>query len=31
MPATLDAAMLSKMNERGQIKGCIVDGPLGTR
>jgi len=20
--------MLSKMNERGQIKGCIVDGPL---
>lgn len=29
MPATLDAAMLSKMNERGQIKGCIIDGPLG--
>lgn len=28
MPATLDAANLSKMNERGQIKGCIVDGPL---
>jgi phosphate butyryltransferase len=28
MPATLDAAMLSKMNERGQIKGCLVDGPL---
>jgi phosphate butyryltransferase len=28
MPATLDAAMLSKMCERGQIKGCIVDGPL---
>jgi len=28
MPATLDAAMLSKMNERGQIKGCIIDGPL---
>ncbi|MBW9170051.1 phosphate butyryltransferase [Clostridium estertheticum] len=28
MPATLDAAMLSKMNDRGQIKGCIVDGPL---
>lgn len=28
MPATIDAAMLSKMNERGQIKGCIVDGPL---
>ena len=29
MPATLDAAMLSKMNERGQIKGCVIDGPLG--
>lgn len=28
MQATLDAAMLSKMNDRGQIKGCIVDGPL---
>ncbi|HEY5563615.1 MAG TPA: phosphate butyryltransferase [Clostridiaceae bacterium] len=28
MPATIDAAMLSKMAERGQIKGCIVDGPL---
>lgn len=28
MPATLDAAMLSKMSDRGQIKGCIVDGPL---
>lgn len=28
MLATLDAANLSKMNERGQIKGCIIDGPL---
>ncbi len=28
MPATLDAANLAKMNDRGQIKGCIVDGPL---
>ncbi|OFI06842.1 phosphate acetyltransferase [Clostridium acetireducens DSM 10703] len=28
MPPTLDAAILSKMSERGQIKGCIVDGPL---
>ena len=28
MQATIDAALLSKMNERGQIKGCIVDGPL---
>ena len=28
MPATIDASILSKMNDRGQIKGCIVDGPL---
>ncbi len=28
MPATLDAAILSKMAHRGQIKNCIVDGPL---
>ena len=28
MPATMDAAALSKMNDRGQIKNCIVDGPL---
>ena len=28
MPATIDAALLSKMNNRGQIKGCLVDGPL---
>lgn len=28
MPATIDAAMLSKMNDRGQIKGCLIDGPL---
>ncbi len=28
MQATVDGALLSKMNERGQIKGCIVDGPL---
>ncbi len=27
LPSTLDAAALSKMNERGQIRGCIVDGP----
>ena len=26
--ATIEAAMLSKMVERGQIKGCIADGPL---
>lgn len=28
LASTIDAAALSKMNERGQIKGCIVDGPL---
>ncbi len=28
MRATLDAALLSKMNQRDQIKGCIIDGPL---
>jgi phosphate butyryltransferase len=28
MQPTLDAAALSKMCDRGQIKGCIVDGPL---
>jgi phosphate butyryltransferase len=29
MQATLDAAALSAMNKRGQIEGCIIDGPLG--
>jgi phosphate butyryltransferase len=29
LPSTVDAAILAKMNDRGQIKGCIVDGPLG--
>lgn len=28
MPATMDAAALTVMNQRGQIKDCIVDGPL---
>ena len=28
MPPTLDAAALTQMSRRGQIKGCIVDGPL---
>ena len=28
MPCTMDAAALTQMNRRGQIKGCIVDGPL---
>jgi len=29
MPATIDAACLAKMSERGQIVGGVVDGPLG--
>lgn len=29
MPETQDAAILTQMNRRGQIKDCIVDGPLG--
>jgi phosphate acetyltransferase len=29
MPATLHAAALCKMADRGQIKGAILDGPLG--
>jgi len=28
MPATVEAAVLAKMSDRGQIKGCVVDGPL---
>jgi len=28
IPSTVDAALLAKMNRRGQIKGCIVDGPF---
>jgi phosphotransacetylase/acyl dehydratase len=28
IPSTLDAAVLSKMAERGQIHGAVVDGPL---
>lgn len=28
MPATLDAAALVQMNRQGQIKDCLVDGPL---
>jgi phosphate butyryltransferase len=27
MPCTLDAAALAQMNQRGQIKHCVVDGP----
>ncbi len=28
MPATVEAAELTRMNEEGEITGCIVDGPL---
>lgn len=28
LPSSIDAALLSKMAERGQIKGGVVDGPL---
>lgn len=28
MPATIDAAALCKMSERGQIRGALLDGPL---
>lgn len=28
MPATMHAGLLSKMAQRGQIKNCIIDGPL---
>ncbi len=28
MPCTVEAAELTRMNEEGQITGCIVDGPL---
>lgn len=28
MPETVDAAELKKMNEAGQIKDCVVEGPI---
>ena len=28
MPVTVEAAELTRMNDEGEIKGCIVDGPL---
>ncbi|ATL91579.1 phosphate acetytransferase [Aeromonas sp. CU5] len=28
MPSTIDAAILTQMNRRDSIKGCLVDGPL---
>jgi phosphate butyryltransferase len=29
MQTTIDAATLTMMNKRGQITGCVIDGPLG--
>lgn len=28
MPSTIDSAAITQMNRRGQIKGCVIDGPL---
>ncbi len=28
MPVTLEAAELTRMNKAGEIKGCVIDGPL---
>ncbi len=28
MPCTAEAAIITMMNRRGQVKGCVVDGPL---
>ena len=28
MPACVEAALLAKMSDRGQISGCVIDGPL---
>lgn len=28
MPCTADAAVITQMNRRGQVKGCLIDGPL---
>jgi len=28
MPCTVDAAIITQMNRRGQVKECVVDGPL---
>jgi len=28
MPATVDAAALTMMNRRGQVPGCVIEGPL---
>ncbi len=29
MPETIDASVIAKMAQRGELKGCFVDGPLG--
>jgi phosphate butyryltransferase len=28
MPCTVDAAIITQMNRRGQVKDCVIDGPL---
>ena len=28
IPSTVEAAIITTMNKRGQIKGCVIDGPL---
>jgi len=28
MPCTVEAAAITQMNRRGQVRGCVVDGPL---
>lgn len=28
MPCTAEAAIITQMNKRGQVKGCLIDGPL---
>ncbi|HDL17962.1 MAG TPA: bifunctional enoyl-CoA hydratase/phosphate acetyltransferase [Bacteroidetes bacterium] len=28
LQSTADAAVIAKMNQRGQIRGCVIDGPL---
>jgi phosphate butyryltransferase len=28
IPSTIDAAIITKMNQRGQITGCVIDGPF---
>jgi phosphate butyryltransferase len=28
IPSTIEAAIITKMNQRGQISGCVIDGPF---